>query len=845
MARRDDPPAPPARRTPVTAAGRRLKASNPRDLERLRTTRPKWQEEAWDYYEAVGLIRRCYNLLAGVASRCDLRIGWYPEPFTSALLPDTPPETRTPDGRVVIDDTGTPVLPDTWPAPEVVEAAEGILQRLLEGFGGSGEFLHPVTLHLGIPGGSYVVATTTVDPATALPTETWEAFPEDAVTADGDTIIVRTEERGEPRRLPPDAFIARIWTRHPRRPEAATSDLRASLEDLEEYQLLRRTTRAGHRSRMGAGVALVSNSLEGTTRSGPDDAESDDPDEPGSFIDDLTEHMAAPLRDEADPATLVPLTISTSDEVIAAGGIRWVQFGRPIDPLSLQERDQLTTAIAQGLPLPPEAVLGVGDVNHWTAWQVSEDLFATGVAPVVRAICSGLTEALLWPMLVEVLRFPPALARRVCIWFDPTNAVQRPDPLPVIERAHNAYVVSDAAYRRVLPGVTEEDAPDADELARRLMTSRGPYTADMTIQELERLNDGEAIFEPAPAEPEPGAPPEEPGPAADTETETGPPPAPGVTAAAALVEGFEAGMHGVPVLAAAARLPARRNLRADEASRRLGELERTRVATLLARADAAVARAIERTGARARSKAQANPSLRASVAEVPAHMIPRALGRTVVAALGAGDEDAIRDELSDVAEWWTTIVGQAAEQSLRILASAGPESQATAVLALAAEFDAAVSTSATFFVDLLVDDTMRQLFDDVELSADQLGELDRRLRVTPENLRRALAVAGGDDAALTGAPSQPGGLTGGPTAARAAAAAGLVRDGYTWVYGAGLRGQPFDPHVALDGTTFVDWEDPALLVTSPAYAWVGAYFHPGDHPYCQCDAQPRFAPAAP
>jgi hypothetical protein len=61
--------------------------------------------------------------------------------------------------------------------------------------------------------------------------------------------------------------------------------------------------------------------------------------------------------------------------------------------------------------------------------------------------------------------------------------------------------------------------------------------------------------------------------------------------------------------------------------------------------------------------------------------------------------------------------------------------------------------------------------------------------------------------------------------------AGLSVGGYRWVYGEDDR-VTFEPHLDLDGTEFVSFEDEILSNTETFPDT--AFFFPGDHNGCRC-----------
>lgn len=111
-------------------------------------------------------------------------------------------------------------------------------------------------------------------------------------------------------------------------------------------------------------------------------------------------------------------------------------------------------------------------------------------------------------------------------------------------------------------------------------------------------------------------------------------------------------------------------------------------------------------------------------------------------------------------------------------------------------------------------------------------------------VREALAAAGGSHAptAMNPVTDQPqGGVATGDDAMALFAELGNTPDAWEWVHGDPAR--PFEPHLALDGVRFLDWQDPVLSVTDDA-TWLGTdYLFPGDHAGCTCWFAPVFGDA--
>jgi hypothetical protein len=97
----------------------------------------------------------------------------------------------------------------------------------------------------------------------------------------------------------------------------------------------------------------------------------------------------------------------------------------------------------------------------------------------------------------------------------------------------------------------------------------------------------------------------------------------------------------------------------------------------------------------------------------------------------------------------------------------------------------------------------------------------------------ASAVATDGSVASTGYVGQVGT---GATIGDLLADHGVMREGYEWVHGPSLH--PFEPHAALDGLQFENFDDPRLA--NPGDWPPVAQLLCGDHDGCLCDAMPIY-----
>lgn len=164
--------------------------------------------------------------------------------------------------------------------------------------------------------------------------------------------------------------------------------------------------------------------------------------------------MTAPLANEQAASAVVPPQVPTPSDLIGDWRLLDLTTGWDDD---LPERIvAVTRRLALVLDHPPEVLLGVADLNHWSAWQISEETYRAHVEPLARWPASTLARAI------------AAVAE-----LDDTQVRVDPDPaallarLPTVADTLTAYqlgLVSPEFTRRVL-GAAEEDAGTGDNLA--------------------------------------------------------------------------------------------------------------------------------------------------------------------------------------------------------------------------------------------------------------------------------------------------------------------------------------------------------------------------------------------
>ena len=360
----------------MTAAGVRLNQKDREQNKEMRLLRQGWQSDAWQYYDTVGEVRYGVNFLAN----CTARMKLYPAAYQLGGEDDNPAALHE-----IAD------VPD-----DVNRVCQEALQALGNGRLALSGLLHSLSTNTTVAGESFLLG----EADDAGGPDTWTVRSIEEVVVHEDRYKLRelpTETAGASTGLkdldPNLTVISRIWSPHPKFRKLALSPLRALLDDLESLLILRRMIRAQGRSRLASrGILFLPEELEiKTPENDSADVETQD------FLGELTEAMMEGLADEGTAQAVVPITIQGPGS--AGKDIRLIEFASTFDELASKTRAELVGVIATGLDLPKEVIMGVADLNHWSAWQVDDNTFRHHVEPHVVGCCDSLTAAYLRPFL--------------------------------------------------------------------------------------------------------------------------------------------------------------------------------------------------------------------------------------------------------------------------------------------------------------------------------------------------------------------------------------------------------------------------------------------------------------
>jgi hypothetical protein len=487
----------------ITSSAARIDIADRAEAKVQRALRQGWQSEAWNYRDSIGELRYAQNFLAN----CTARMRLYPACYPLGGESDTP---------VALDEASA--LP-----PNLASLCGQAMQDLGNGRMAISGMLHALSTNKSVAGEWYLLGR--ADPASGE--ERWSVRSVDE--------LVVYDEKWHLREIPDDrqngvvpwidlskdatpAVISRVWTPHPRFQLLADSPMKAMLDDCESLSILRRMIRAEGRSRL-AGAGMVFIPQEMSIKAPVDD---DDDPEADPFFGSLTKAMVTPIDNEGVAEAVVPIVIRGPGD--QGQYIKYFDFSRSFDAEARLNRAELVGIIATTLDLPREAIEGISDLNHWSAWSVSADLFRHHVEPHVIGCCDDLSGAYLRPYLAAA-GVPDFWVERMCLWYDPVELIAAPDMQASAEKAYTAMAISGEAYLRYA-GFKAEDAPSVEELeARRVWDIRAlPLNMLMAMM---------AKADPSLVVPAMAGPPQLPGIKPGGIVDVGaPPPVPGAPAAA-------------------------------------------------------------------------------------------------------------------------------------------------------------------------------------------------------------------------------------------------------------------------------------------------------------------------
>lgn len=235
--------------------------------------------------------------------------------------------------------------------------------------------------------------------------------------------------------------VVEITQEDPADPQLTDSPVLAAIPVARELILSRQQARVAARNRT-AQLLTILYPREGA---GPD---------PDKFESLVTRVMTQPLADEMSASSVVPNLIGFQGDKIDKW--RTIDMTGPIDEKLHERVERLIEQLAVILDIPREFMTGMGEINHWGSWAVSEDNWLGHIEPgavlIGQALALGMSQAAdIDAALVEITP-------------DPAPLLKRRPALADVMAAYELRLVSAEWTRRQL-GAGEEDAPDPQDEA--------------------------------------------------------------------------------------------------------------------------------------------------------------------------------------------------------------------------------------------------------------------------------------------------------------------------------------------------------------------------------------------
>lgn len=410
-----------------------------------------WQTAAWAYYDQIGMIKYAFGLTANITSRARFYAGI----IDNNDEPPTDVESFLKSVEAIDTEQHSTHLLDAS------KHADEAVRELFHG--GQARLIRLLAMNIQVAGEAYIFDNHGIWDVASTSEIKW-----------GDPVRLQRSRYGErPGQvsgvpMKQGAYIARVYREHPQFAQDADSNMLGVLDDCEQVVLFNRMMRYITRSRLSAPVWQIP---AGTVSLN------------GLPIDEaIRELVQQPIEDESSLYTVAPLILQVPDGT----KIEKLELGRQVDDAMVSLHENYISHILDGLDIPKDMVGGLEGVRYSNALAVSDNYYKAHIEPLLVLISDILTYAYLRPMLHKA-GVDPEIIGRFVIWYNPAAIVTRPDRSASADTGYGQKLISGKAWRRA-HGYSEHDAPDDDEILRRVAMERAVIPPDMSPVLLESLN---------------------------------------------------------------------------------------------------------------------------------------------------------------------------------------------------------------------------------------------------------------------------------------------------------------------------------------------------------------------
>ena len=418
--RKEQPPAAPSKA--VIASAVNISKSGVAAY-RARRSDDSWQKEGWRQFDICGEMRYAFTWIANAISMASM--------YAAEIDPETGLVTDATQNKTV----------------------QRIANSILGGPAQRAQFQATIALNWQVAGEIFIL----IRPTRGAEPDEWHVLSTTEVSEQGGTFKYEDPITGQMIELNPSRdMLIRVWSPHPRKRSHADSAVRSALPTLREIEKTSQNIAARLDSRLASnGFMFLPQEVDFPQRNDG---------EPGlvGFMDEVIEAAEVSLSNPGQASAQVPIMLQIPGEQV--GNVQHLDISSKLDGEILELRTAAIKRLALSLDMPSEIMLGMGESNHWSAWQIEESAYKIHVAPLLDRFGDALTSEYLVPALLAAGIPNP---ENYVIAFDTTEIISRPNRFEELKALWDDGLISDD-FLRSESGIPDDAIPSDEEASKKL-----------------------------------------------------------------------------------------------------------------------------------------------------------------------------------------------------------------------------------------------------------------------------------------------------------------------------------------------------------------------------------------
>jgi hypothetical protein len=393
---------------------------------RARVSEDAWQKQAWHHFDACGELRYAVTWIANAVSQATMYAGEI--------------------------DVHTGIVGSATDNPTV----QAVVNSILGGPAKRAQAQATMALNWQVAGEFF----TLVRPQKKNKSgDDWYVLSSTEVTERGSKFKYCDPMTGAQIDVMPQDLLMRVWSPHPRKQSHADSPVRAALSTLVEIEKTSANISSRLDSRLAtAGWVYVPEEVGFPTG----DGNVGDAQDLGEMLMRTAE---VGISNPGTPGSHVPILVPIPSEMIPNAAAGKMEFGSDVSSEVISLRVEAMKRLAIALDMPAEIMLGMGDSNHWSAWQIEEAAYKIHVAPLLDRIADAFTTEYLVPALTGMGVADP---ERYALAFDVSDIITRPNRHEEMLQLYDRALISETAMLAE-SGLPDSSMPSEEERTRRLI----------------------------------------------------------------------------------------------------------------------------------------------------------------------------------------------------------------------------------------------------------------------------------------------------------------------------------------------------------------------------------------